>query len=428
MSETMLKYKHLFLKRSGDSRFIVEFEPKVGWLKCCEVPETINISSIHVWNLNSEWDIISSAMRPLYDVVIPHYLENVNIIVGNKNVSGKLIKHDVTHVIILTENDEYKYITSPYIISYKNNNNTCTSTIDIELALVKKSSDSKLNITFTARGFNWDAIYICAINFTHSKISKFDCNVKITNSTNLPLEDIIVDLVSNTETNYNVRSMESMMNDSQPLRVDSEQTVIGTSIYKMRTPLILPEKMSSSFAFIRLESEIDCKIKLMYHIDVFNKHPYTIVKFVVPSSELFKDGLPYGDIECWDAESNTWLANSSIPISAPNDVVRLNLGSNNFILCETQMESNKIKLEHPTDNDLIQSKYQMQYIVRVIIHNNSDRGIMIYPYHKYGGSINIISSSVKHKLKKGKHNNRMLFMLPEIKSMSKVDFNYEIII
>lgn len=441
----MLKYTKVIFDQSGNSRLIAEIEPEEGWVQAYDIPETVIPTSITVLKFNADWSITK---KYLESTLLPNRSKILTVEHNNNVYTGKLLKQTEDSIFLNQNDNNFLQITRPYVLSYDTSisnsneiNNTGLYTVDLFFHKLKSNPSKFVDITLTATGFNWNASYKIAINFKTNKITYFQCDVQITNDTNLALTDVMVELVSKSEIEYNSRprAMATFRSTKSSQNVESEQTNIGTTIFKFKDQETISDKMISIIPLVKLEKQetIDCEIKLMFEISPNNKHPSTYAMFKVPNK--FEDGIPYGPIECWDSETNDWLANTSIPMTGPNEKIILNLGENGLVNIDVDMQSNRIKEEQsPKDsveineannndnndnNDINVIEDRTKYKVKVSIRNNSKKNILIYPYHPYYQKVTMIKFSTQYLFEKSK----VIFQLPIIKSMQKTEFNYELI-
>lgn len=400
----MLKYEKITFNQSGSSRFTAQIEPREGWVQIYNIPKTLSLASVSVLNSESVWSISKKIMSN------PYYLQVVEVEQNGKIYKGKLIQLSENSITILQPNDIKIQVTNPFALKYDEK-----STF-LELFFVKKTFTTRpQKLTFTAEGFSWSASYRANIDFKTNKISIFECNIQLANNTDFSLENVSVDLVSKSEPESFMRQVAMAAPRSQSVR--SEQTSIGTSIFKFPQMIDLPGKMVTSEILGKVEM-LKCEIKLKFGITEGKNHPNTIVTFKVP--ENFKDGIPSGSVECW--ENEVWLADTYLPMTGPNETVKLNLGENGLVDVDSVIETNQVREKE--DNEESQ---RTKYSVKVTIRNNSEKEIKLFPFQDYYQKIDVINHSVPFNLENTKRNSSITFDLPPIKTGQSFQFSYEII-
>lgn len=401
----MLKYEKITFGQSGNSRFTAQIEPQEGWTLISNVPKTLSLISVSILDPESVWSIEKKIMSN------PYYLQMVTVEQNGKIYEGKLIQSNETSVIISQPDNTKIQITNPFVLKYNEQSSF------LELFFVKKSFTTRpQKLTFTAEGFSWSASYRTNIDFKTNKISIFQCNIELANNTDFSLKDISIDLVSKPEPKYSSRGI-AMSAAPRAQSIQSEQTSIGTSIFKLPQKIDLPAKMITSEVLGRTEM-LKCEIKLKFGIIEGKGHPNTIVSFKVP--ENFKDGIPSGSIECW--ENITWLNDTYLSMTGPNEVVNLNLGENGLVDVDSVIQTNRVREKEDKEES-----ERTKYSVKVTVRNNSEKEIKLFPFQDYYQKIDVINHSVPFNLENTKRNNIITFDLPPIKSGKSFQFSYEII-
>src|SRR5579885_321307 len=403
MNQRSLKYEHVTFRKSGNSRFIVIYDVVPGWNQIQGVPKLIDVSSISIVDLKSRFFIKTKAFRNYDDILTPSLPTEVEVERPSNMdpgliYKGLLVKKDPQVVSLLTEEGLIE-VTAPYILSYKNcGKEYCRSMVprvNIEFISELKTSEP-LRLGFEAEGFSWDASYKTIVDFNNRVLSELNCEISCINQTELSLENVKVSFMSKSDENNRqiVRSAQAMM--ASP-RFSSEQTSAGSTLYHLNDLVNVPERSTSIFNFFRLIN-IPVDIDIKFNILEQPKHPKTFVRFRVPKQLV--DGIPSGMIQCW--ENKTWLNNSYIPMSAPNDLIILNLGENAFIkltinVHETPLKDNQTSIE------------EVLYRIHVRIDNNSSGPIKIVPYQLISGGARDIKSDIKYRIIDDDIGNRIEF-------------------